>query len=385
MRLNEITGTRRASSSVRASQQACKSSAPAHALRAMKRSTSGLPKRRARAKASAAPSIAPIQVTTVPHTGPNSMPLATAISSAGNGTNECRIMSAIDAAGAHAPQAWAIRSIPSTERSSRATVCSTLRQPKPSATQAATTAAIPRTTRSDCRKARPGPDRRPVRARGIGSVDGGDAPSEPATEGLPEALPLMRVRGPRIVHERVEVDDEIGRLELQAVEVRLPAPVAVGDVRHHAVDLVTVLGPGELVPVTLGQLAGGVLGSVGTAREEHPIDRVEPVRRSVVPHHLRRVVLRVRGDGDELHQLPHRRPVYHLLDLGDPLGVQRADVRAARVDEVEDHDLATQVFEADGAALGVLEREVGRRLVDRLEVLLAIAQVRLELVERVRG
>ena len=52
-------------------------------------------------------------------------------------------------------------------------------------------------------------------------VDSGDAPSEPATNGLPEGLRLVRVRCPRIVHERVDVDDEIGRIELQAVEVSI--------------------------------------------------------------------------------------------------------------------------------------------------------------------
>src|SRR5919106_739086 len=230
MRLNEMTGTRRASSNVRASQQACKASAPAQAWRATKWSTRGLPYRRARAKASAAPSMAPIQVTSVPHTGPNNMPLAIAISSAGNGRNECRINSAIDATGAHAPQASAIRSIPSTERSSRATASSTLRNPKPSATQAATAAVIPRTTRTDCRRARPGPDRRPVRDRGMASVDGGDAPSEPATNGPPEALRRLCIRRVHVVDQSVDINDEVGRLELQAVEIRPPLTLAVDDV-----------------------------------------------------------------------------------------------------------------------------------------------------------
>ena len=66
-----------------------------------------------------------------------------------------------------------------------------------------------------CRRAKPGPDRRLLRDRGIASVDGGDAPSEPATNGLPEALRLVRVRSPRVVHERVDVDDEVGRLEFR--------------------------------------------------------------------------------------------------------------------------------------------------------------------------
>ncbi len=106
------------------------------------------------------------------------------------------------------------------------------------------------------------------------------------------------------------------------------------------------------------------------------------MRRPVLPHHLRRVALGVRGDGDELHQLAHRRLVDHLLDLGDALGVQRTDVRAVCIDEVQDHDLAAEVFEADRSAFGVLECEVGRFLADRLEVLLAVAKLRFELIER---
>ena len=88
----------------------------------------------------------------------------------------------------------------------------------------------------------------------MASVDGGDAPSEPTTNGLPEALRLVRVRFARIVHESVDVDDEIGSLELQAVEVRLPLTLAVDDVCHHAVDLVAVLGLGEAMTKAFGEI-----------------------------------------------------------------------------------------------------------------------------------
>jgi hypothetical protein len=49
---------------------------------------------------------------------------------------------------------------------------------------------------------------------------------------------------------------------------------------------------------------------------------------------------------------------------------------------VQDHDLATEVFEADRSAFGVLECEVGRFLANWLEVLLAVAKLRFELIER---
>jgi hypothetical protein len=62
----------------------------------------------------------------------------------------------------------------------------------------------------------------------------------------------VRVRPPRVVHERVDVEDEVGRLEFQAVEVRLPATLAVDDVRYDAVDLIAVVGLGEPMTKAFG-------------------------------------------------------------------------------------------------------------------------------------
>ena len=108
------------------------------------------------------------------------------------------------------------------------------------------------------------------------------------------------------------------------------------------------------------------------------------MRRTVVAHHLRRVPHRVGGDGDEADLLARRRLVQHRLDLGEPLGVERANVWAARVDEVEHGDLAAQVGERHGLAFGILEGELGRRLVDRLEVALPVGERALDLGQGVR-
>src|SRR5713226_236108 len=93
---------------------------------------------------------------------------------------------------------------------------------------------------------------------------------------------------------------------------------------------------------------------------------------------------RVRGYGNELDLLLHWRLIDHGLDFGDALRVQRAHVWALRVDEVQDNDLAAKISQADGAAVSALQCEAGRVLVDRLEVLLPVAERGLEVLERVR-
>ena len=59
--------------------------------------------------------MAPLQVISVPQTGPYSMPLAIATNSAGKGTKLCRTMSRIEAATPHMPQAWICSSTASIE------------------------------------------------------------------------------------------------------------------------------------------------------------------------------------------------------------------------------------------------------------------------------
>src|SRR3546814_15054433 len=59
------------------------------------------------------------------------------------------------------------------------------------------------------------------------------------------------------------------------------------------------------------------------------------------------------------------RLVHHLLDLGNTVGVQRAHIRAACIDEVQDCDLSAQVGTAHHLAVGVLQCEIRRLLVER--------------------
>jgi hypothetical protein len=49
---------------------------------------------------------------------------------------------------------------------------------------------------------------------------------------------------------------------------------------------------------------------------------------------------------------------------------------------MQDHDLAAEVFQRSGTSIGLLERELGRILAYRLEVLLAIHELALQLFER---
>ena len=142
------------------------------------------------------------------------MPLAIAIASAGNGTNECRIMSAIEATGARAPGFGDPLDPLDREVEPRHRLLDAA-QPEAERDASSHRRMIPRTTRSDCQGQDQDLNAGRSEIEGIASVDGGDAPSEPATNGLPEALRLVRVRSPGVVHERVDVDDEVGRLELR--------------------------------------------------------------------------------------------------------------------------------------------------------------------------
>src|SRR6516162_3663651 len=109
------------------------------------------------------------------------------------------------------------------------------------------------------------------------------------------------------------------------------------------------------------------------------------MRAAVLGKNIASVSTRVRRYGDELDLLFHRRLIDHGLDFGDALRVQRAYVRTIRVDEVQDNDLAAEIGQADGAAVGALQYEAGRVLVDRLEISFSVAQGGLELLERVSG
>src|SRR5262249_35522341 len=118
-------------------------------------------------------------------------------------------------------------------------------------------------------------------------------------------------------------------------------------------------------------------------RQEHPVDGIEAMRAAILGKDIPSVSTRVRRYGDELDLLLHRRLIDHGLDFGDALRVQRAYVRTIRIDEVQDNDLAAEIGQADEAAIGALQYESGRVLVDRVEIVLPVAQGGLEFLERV--
>src|SRR5438046_3137963 len=72
------------------------------------------------------------------------------------------------------------------------------------------------------------------------------------------------------------------------------------------------------------------------------------------------------------------------LDLGDPFGMQRADIRTIGVDEVQHNDLAAEVRHVKDPAIGVLQREAGSFTIHRLEILLLVIKLLLQIVQRMR-
>jgi len=103
------------------------------------------------------------------------------------------------------------------------------------------------------------------------------------------------------------------------------------------------------------------------------------VRRPIVAQNLGCVFGRVSRHADELNLLLHRCLVDHALDLGNPLGMQWANVRATRVDKVQDDNLAAEIGEPNSATVSVTQREGRRLLIDRLKELLLVAQHGLDL------
>src|SRR6266700_1514640 len=94
-----------------------------------------------------------------------------------------------------------------------------------------------------------------------------------------------------IVDQRVDEDDEIGRLELQAVKIRPPMPLPVDHVGDDAVGLIAVLGLVELVAERLGEVPCRVLGLVRLGREKGPVRRIEAMRMTVPLSRLGSVVM----------------------------------------------------------------------------------------------
>ena len=157
----------------------------------------------------------------------------------------------------------------------------------------------------------------------------------------------------------------------------------VDDMRHQPVHQRAVVHRRELEPVGLGKFARG-RRVIGAARQEPPINRIEAVRGAVAAQHLRRVALGVGRDCHELDNVPHRRRVDLLLYVRDLLAEQRTHVRTARVDEVENDDLPAEVLEARPTAVGVLQGEVGRRLVHQLNIGLVGGKLVFQLLQGMR-
>jgi hypothetical protein len=89
----------------------------------------------------------------------------------------------------------------------------------------------------------------------------------------------------------------------------------------------------------------------------------------------------VRRDGYELDLVFHRGLIDHRLNFGDSVEVQRANVRAMGVDEVQDDDFAVEVRKRNWPTLRVLQRELRCVLVHGLEVLLPTAKLGFKLLE----
>src|SRR5574338_643079 len=95
--------------------------------------------------------------------------------------------------------------------------------------------------------------------------------SKPVLQSLPKPWSRLLMRPFDVVDQRIHEGNHVSGVEFQAMEISAPAPCLVYDVRHDAVDLISVFRFCELVTVLLGKLAGRVLRLVWSGREEHPI------------------------------------------------------------------------------------------------------------------
>lgn len=89
-----------------------------------------------------------------------------------------------------------------------------------------------------------------------------------------------------------------------------------------------------------------------------------------------------RGDRDELYPLLHRSLVHLRLDLRDPLGMQSADNRTARIDEIQNQDFRG-IQQPDVVVVGDAQRDVPSRFVGRLEISFFLADHQLCFFEKI--
>ena len=188
-----------------------------------------------------------------------------------------------------------------------------------------------------------------------------------------------------VVGEPVEVEDQIDWPELQPVKIRRPAPPPVDDVGDGTVCLVARFRLDELVPEFLSKFSGVVFGLLGSLGQEYPVVPFQSVRRTIVLHHLGRVIFRVCCDRYKLNPDIHGGLGNHLLDFCDALCVQGAYVGTTGIDEVQNDDFVPHVIERDRATVCVLKREGWCRLVDDLEIFLLATHDFVELVAGMVG
>ncbi len=93
---------------------------------------------------------------------------------------------------------------------------------------------------------------------------------------------ILRVAGlVHVVGERIDEHHQVGRFELQRMEIAAHHAVAIDHMRHNAVGVFAVIRAREFVSETLGEPAGCVLRLAGTCREEGPIAGFEAMSRAI--------------------------------------------------------------------------------------------------------
>ena len=103
-----------------------------------------------------------------------------------------------------------------------------------------------------------------------------------------------------------------------------------------------------------------------------------------VGQYLTLVTLRIGRNGNELDFVAKRGWIDQRLNFRNPFSMERTDVGAVSVDEVQDNDFAAKIAHLKYAATSVLKTEVGRLFVNRLEILFFGDELLLDLGKRQR-